>query len=31
MLLSPKSSGQEMVKDNTQTMAIMTVTRRLEL
>lgn len=31
MLLSPKSIGQEMVKDRTQTMAIMTVTRRLEL
>lgn len=31
VLLSPKSSGQEMVKDSTQTMAIMTVTRRLEL
>lgn len=29
--LSPKSRGQEMVKDRTQTMAIITVTRRLEL
>lgn len=31
VLLSPKSIGQEMVKDRTQTMAIMTVTLRLEL